>query len=391
MKLLIHAGTPKTGSTSIQACLHLNRQNFEANGYYIPKAFSVPGRARHLKISQFYKAKSTSPKSSTENTLTAEKFSILREQECLKLEAEVSEKEKTILLSDEGIAELSPEQFAKLIQDMREIFSEIGLFAYLRRQDRQALSLYHQEISAGGFPQEHFIKRFYQDYSTLLELWGHHLGKENLHPLIYQKENFQEGNIIDDFLGFLEIDNKTAFERDLQRNTSLSSHGLILLKELNKKLATGAESAETEIIRKNFKKLFVEAFPGRSFLPTRSEAREFLHQFEKSNKSLTETWFPGQPAVFNADFSDYPEDSDPSVEHLPKVFQEIFHLQSRMERTQGNSTQTETLPKIDRRALWDYKIHAYLSKLPGTTKKFRHRFKIAAAKRFRLEYGAPIH
>ncbi len=42
MKLILHIGTEKTGTTSIQNFLKLNRIKLKKHGYYIPKSPALP-------------------------------------------------------------------------------------------------------------------------------------------------------------------------------------------------------------------------------------------------------------------------------------------------------------------------------------------------------------
>ncbi|PIE07885.1 MAG: hypothetical protein CSA74_05100 [Rhodobacterales bacterium] len=212
----------------------------------------------------------------------------------------------------------SVQDFAAML---RERFGTIRVICYLRRQDRLAFAHRKQVlercpaalfygVSATPLPeyQPHFQRYF--DYAAKLEdIWCAAFGKENLTVIPFEKTKLHEGDIVTDMMQRTGIRMKT--DKRYEENMSLSGNKTFL------GLALLARGFEPEVVVRA-----VANLPARgTFDPTRDEARAFLAHFEEANARLARDWvFEGAPFVFDDDFSAYPEKMrDFSMEEIAEM------------------------------------------------------------------------
>ncbi|MDN5788266.1 hypothetical protein [Pseudorhodobacter sp.] len=132
-RLVLHVGTHKTGTTSIQLALRDNRATLLKAGICYPD----PGRDPHpdLPAHNFiYRATLDGPEvMAAERALIWEEFRASRAN-CL-------------ILSEEGLS-LPRDKLQAFFEPWKDVF-DISIVCYLRRQDRYAESLYSQYVREG--------------------------------------------------------------------------------------------------------------------------------------------------------------------------------------------------------------------------------------------------
>ncbi|PQO22099.1 hypothetical protein C2I36_14750 [Rhodobacteraceae bacterium WD3A24] len=201
-----------------------------------------------------------------------------------------------------------PEQLAPLADLARARFETVSVIAYLRRQDLLAVSHRKQVlhgaqaarfygVRATPLPDNQPYLQRYFDYATkLADLWGGAFGIENVHPAVYEAGRLRDGDVVEDFAARLGLD--LSMRTPGRRNVALSGNRLLV------GLKLAELGAPAELRKRIFRHLPEE---GR-FLPSRAEARAFLSAFEASNDRLNRLFATSaRPLRFDDSFDMYPE------------------------------------------------------------------------------------
>lgn len=280
--LILHIGSHKTGTTSIQKALRTALKqtdrsdpvfiNVRQNGRMTNTADEGPAfrgilRAKHA-----------------ENVLTPQKA--------------------TAIASDEGMFWLNdPADIGTLRDIVVPRFGTVKILCYLRRQDLLASS--HRRQVIGNKPasrfygvndtplplyQPHFQSYF--DYAAKLQLWADAFGKENVTVVPFETTSLRDGDVVADFA------HRTGakFASAEWKNTSFDGNATYLGLKLS---GLGLKDARIDRI--------LDRVEGTSpFLPTKDEARAFLAHFADANERLARDW----GLEFDMSFERYPESAD---------------------------------------------------------------------------------
>jgi len=145
--LIVHIGTGKAGSSSIQSFLAKNREHLRTVGVLYPRS---PGWTRHLRLGLY-----TMPLSELELTPAwhRQKFSKparFRKNFRRRLFTEVDESDLSrVLLSDEILFGAPDEALRRLRRLTDRMGRGLRLVVYLRRQDDHMVSRYQQGVKIG--------------------------------------------------------------------------------------------------------------------------------------------------------------------------------------------------------------------------------------------------
>ncbi|MBQ7679280.1 MAG: hypothetical protein IJT34_05475 [Butyrivibrio sp.] len=226
----LHIGTPKTGTTSLQAFLGMNRKELRKQGIDYPDGSDFlerPAYSRHhngIWIRQCY------------GDPAYERHVQTLLERC--------DRAPMVLFSDEEIFR-GYQKEPGIIRDLHQALKEAGhrmeIIVYLRRQDEYLTSLWAQKV-----------KRFYTgsfdewlsgladgagegDYFSILEALAREVGQEDIHVRIYDKSLFTGTHTIyADFLSIFGIEQTPAYEEpDSPKNLSLQDVYLETKRRLN--------------------------------------------------------------------------------------------------------------------------------------------------------------
>jgi len=189
-KLLIHAGFGKTGTSALQNFFVRNLKRLAANKIYYPAAGRQELDAHH------YLATKARPGEGTGFTCDE-----TWDEQIEAIAREVGKKKSgTVLISSEVFS--GRLEWFKL-NKLFDLFDEVSVVLYLRRQDEIVMSSYQQWIKDGTFSasyEEMDALPYFYDKS--LKLWSDFLrgrkGRIIVRP--YEKSAFQSGTIFSDFM-----------------------------------------------------------------------------------------------------------------------------------------------------------------------------------------------
>jgi len=149
LDLVLHIGSGKTGTSSLQQLLNKNRKRLAELGTLFPQS---PGRGRHVRLGLFIR---TDAELGNKIAWQNQEYSTpaeFREDFQHQLFAEINSSGLTrVLLSDEALYGSSIAALNRLRAFTDEIARSIRLVVYLRRQDDHVCSRYQQVVKTGGY------------------------------------------------------------------------------------------------------------------------------------------------------------------------------------------------------------------------------------------------
>ena len=371
-KAIIHIGTEKTGSTSIQNFLHRNAKALATGQIFYPK--QTCGLISNYKLVLYAlnapdKGLCSIDKTSVLATLKPDmndsenkaKFDEWKTQFVLDHDTEVQTLRKgltssTIVYSSEHFHSRTraPEELARLKSLITHLYDDIKIVVYLRRQDRLAMSASNTAIQGGAVKMFSFDNiaggSAYYDYASLMKRWTDAFGQENIQPQVFSKASMHHGDVVEDFAYHsLDLDAEEVIELTdtIKRKGNIITGALKSLKnsagngkqntEKKQKKEQTKQSANTRLSFTAlsslvaFNKLddddpLLESHPKQSLrqklirelhhindeygelLPERASAEKFYEHFREANAALCEQW-PNLNG-FNEGFDMYPEKAD---------------------------------------------------------------------------------
>ena len=313
-RAIVLIGTEKTGTTTLQNFLALNRKLLVERGFFYP---GFCGETNHTGLAAYALApcKTDDIRApfgyDSPADLTAMRARLL---DAARVEL-VDRAETTIFCSEHCHSRLnSAEEIATLHGLLSEFFDDIQIAIYLRRQDQVALSLYSTQLKSGAvhstiLPRTDASDTYF-NHDRTLAMWAAEFGKENLHPRVFDRASMIGGSVLTDFCAAWGIGAIEGFRQVADFNGSISGMAQVFLRHANQHLAT-ADLAEDQRLRGMLAARLETLFPGRGARPSRAAAWAFYAQFRPSNELVRRTWLPQLPRLFDENFDIYPEQDDP--------------------------------------------------------------------------------
>ena len=292
MKLHIHIGSHKTGTTSIQQYLKRQRPDLIASNWIYPSSACMNGNAHHP-LAYLLRLPDSKSKFSRLQELLGD---IVNEANFHGVE--------NIILSSEVFFSLSTDQIYQLKSLL--VNHEVIVYAYLRRQDEFFHSFYMQCIkqSAIRFSDTAAVCKGFNcpmeigDYASKLQLWSSVFGGDSVIARIYKKSLLSEG-IIRDFVITLGIET-TSLIPSRRLNRSIETE-LIEYLRINNSLSLPEETHS--FILKSLNTLSAEheaqaLFLNRPYLSP-DQAESMMNYYMQSNEILHEKYFPQLSELFD--------------------------------------------------------------------------------------------
>lgn len=336
---ILHIGTPKTGTTSIQEVLSTNRAELIEAGLAYPK---VPGKRAHVSLGAYMWRAGGKPLGQLESyTGPTDNLG-----EALQAEmAELPDSVGTVIFSAEhawnqGFSEGSVPALRRLLEPM---FSSFRIIVYLRRQDEKAVSLFSQALRRGAIrhsplPQQPKQREVF-DFDAGLRPWVETFGRASIDARIFERSAMRDGDVVTDFLAAASIPDLRR--PNVSENISLTSEAQEFLRGLNEMPLPSAEPRAVAEGKRAptvgprppayLRDFLVKAFPGRGMLPTRAEAEDFYRSFAASNERVRAMFFPERRTLFSEDFNRYPENpAPPTADTVLNVALSVTRMQATM-------------------------------------------------------------
>lgn len=303
-RAILHIGTEKTGTTSIQSYLYSNKKTLAAGGYIYPKA---AGDQNHIKLAVYGaedgRVDDLRRSLNISNLADLKSFRLHFAQ---KLQAEIqSSPNCTFIFSNEHCHSRLTEstEIARLHGLLAPLFDSMLVVVYLRRQDELAVSKYSTVLKEGGTKKDIIDPLMasdpYYDYSALLSRWAGVFGKDNLSVNLFEKGSLCGDSILEDFCKKTGV--PLLDRSDNRKNESLTPQYQEFLRKMNEKLPTN-------VARTGLGETLTRVGGGKGRLPSRKDSQHFYELFQESNEKVRAAFFPERATLFSEDFSHYPEE-----------------------------------------------------------------------------------
>lgn len=310
---ILHIGTEKTGTTTIQAFLAANRERLVQRGFAYPRSSGEhdsrlltmyamrPERCEDLHIH----ASLTTP--ATRQDMAAR----LEHQLAAELAA-LPDTVRTVVFSSEHCHSRlhHPDELERLRDLLLCHIGRARILVYLRRQDRLAVSLYSTAMQCGEtrpkiLPEVGDGDSYYH-YDVLLDRWARAFGPENVQPRLFCASELVGKDVVADFCAACGLGDLDGLERPPWRNQSLQPAAQEFLRQMNAYFPM-FDGEQLHADRGLLSDWIAEAFRGAGRLPSKEMAATFLARFAAANERVRARWFPDRTALFDDDLSAYPE------------------------------------------------------------------------------------
>lgn len=299
MKLFLHIGSPKTGSTSIQKFLgeqiqHTHLAPIEALGGV--RARKLPLLCEGGKVSEKYSRSRYSRQGLSLEEATRDTWK--------DLETEVRTSERSAFFASEEavVSTFETDQTAMiaLADKLLQIFESVQIIYYVRDQ-RDFLKSWYSQAVAGKTQETKSYRRFIQedglsmkiaDYSSVANHWASVFGPEAMTVKVFHRDSFLRGNLIYDLLATLEVDTPEVLEASLAapaRNVRSTALQLALLRQANK---LGVNKRTRKALRRSG---LLRSVSSRS-LPDDMDA-QILDRFSDSNAAINAAFLANSPVA----------------------------------------------------------------------------------------------
>jgi hypothetical protein len=241
-KIILHIGTEKTASTSIQSHLALNHDHLLAAGYVYPREFGDNG---HFDLTIYAAPEELSKdlrltlhgRSATRRGVYRNFGDYFRQT----LSDNYHCDGKVLLLSNEHLATRlrEPQDVQKIKTLLQSLSNDIRILVYLRSQESYLTSLYNTAILTGGIsPFREWIlpERDYLNWAKQLDMWAEEFGRSNL--LARSFAEAAKAGIVEDFVEICELPDFSTASTSPRLNLSLSPKRLELIRRVNVALKT---------------------------------------------------------------------------------------------------------------------------------------------------------
>jgi hypothetical protein len=272
--LVLHIGTHKTGTTSLQTVLARAGEALGAAGLRYVEA----GRGKrfaHHPLAWAIRGRRRTPKTMWDE-----------------VRAELAaHKGATNILSSEGFWFEDPASVREALGDA----GKVRVVAYLRRQDKFLQSLYKQTVSGGrkaDFPTWLVDMRRRGDYYATLDAWAAQFGDEAITVRPYERGG-KTIDVVRDFLELFGADADAAMQdqKKGKRNPTPRRELLHFLRAFNQlDLDVDHEKLLLMAIKRN-KKAYVRS----ADLLSPEQCAEVMARYDDGNRAIEARWLEGRP------------------------------------------------------------------------------------------------
>ncbi|MDX8348903.1 hypothetical protein SLH49_13030 [Cognatiyoonia sp. IB215446] len=307
MKVVLHVGMTKTGSTSIQHVLAENREALKAKRVSFTQTMGVKGSQFHLYMRNCFE-KPDMLKVVPERYHRWGPHDALAAREFDQRFANEIEGTDTTIISSEVLWEWCNSDVAvqSIVGYLRKWFDQVNVVVYLRRQDLHLTSMWTQVIRTGqslsfdSFEERETLSG-YHNYSDRLGLWANAIGSASITVCPFERGQLFESDVVRDFLKRTEIklEGRDHFEK---RNQRVSAEVAAYLRDLNEAAQhIDAEGSLTRIRKRQMH--IMQAFSKNCPVVALSErrARTIIERYEQQNQHVAREYLGRDDGVLFRD------------------------------------------------------------------------------------------
>lgn len=303
MKLLLHIGTGKTGSTSVQRFLRVNNALLRERGVFVPRTLGEGNHRRLPAIVQEDRNAETFMR--THGHVQKTRRDAVRERWKNGFLAEVSEASKDpalqlCIISSEHLSFLQGREIRRLRDLLVDRFASLRILVYLRDPIDYAVSMYDTALKIGGLrhgplpPKRHGEA----DYRELLRKWVKVFGREALEVRLFDLRELVGGDVVADFADAAGLDLQGCTLPD-HENASLNPLGQALLARVNRRLPRFRPDGRLNPWRGEIHRVFERHFAtGPKSTPEPEMVQAYRDVLGPSNEWVRRQFFPERNELF---------------------------------------------------------------------------------------------
>lgn len=303
-RLILHIGTEKTGSTSIQVFLRINQKRLAEAGVGVPSGL---GDTLHFRLQLLANDKDINDdfimnhglhlnKELRGNTLSEWKNEFYQEVE--------SSEAQTWIISCETLHSrlLKESELARLKNILSPLFERIDVLVYLR----EPLSMITSRLTENAksaipviIPEPIANQEFdIADHQATLQRWESAMGPGKLVVRIFESESLVRGNVINDFMEACGLKQEN-YLIPRNQNLSLSKYGLELTEEINRHVPR--RWVDGTLIKSRWQlmcHIMLQHRGGPSYTPSPEEIKKYDQFYEERNEWVRSKYFPEKEKLF---------------------------------------------------------------------------------------------
>ena len=310
MNLILHIGTEKTGTTSIQDFLKRNIDQLKQNAIYVPQTPMVGG-GNHRWIPLFANndgfsdgfVKRQQFKSDEDRKETINKKRRQFIDECQNAASACS----TLILSSEHFQSQlrTVEEIQRLRDLLEEVADKIIIVIYIRDPLKTAVSLLSTAIKGGGAPSglpspsqrekcEHVC-----NHGQTIKSWKECFPDAKIVVRRFERSLLAKSDVVIDFCSQV-IDDfcEEEYEFANPANETLSLTGMALLRKLNVQFPVFVDKRPNRMRGQITNFISKNTLDGSKFLPSRDEFEAYKNHFSESCESVRSQFFPLEESLF---------------------------------------------------------------------------------------------
>jgi hypothetical protein len=296
--LYLHIGTGKAGSTTIQTFLkscgaelpYSQLESFGLGNSWKIAASTGTERSRWYWVEHIKR-------------LDADEYQRLCSRFWTEVKSEVASLENSDFVASSefiyGQVACDQEAMARLQLQLTEIFGEVKLLVYFRNQIDFVKSFYAQTVKGPTreiLSYDVYIKNLKKiqvpiHYAERLKLWGEVFGWENVEAVVFDRKNFPNGNLIEDFCSRtgIEYDNERFAIHRQESNISPSYNHLVAFRYLNRLTLRKHKGLAVRAITSLARRAITSTLPDKEFPKEYDDL--LLSKVSEGNKWLNKVFF----------------------------------------------------------------------------------------------------
>ncbi|HED6644032.1 TPA: hypothetical protein R5214_001329 [Campylobacter coli] len=362
MTAYVHIGTEKTGTTSIQEFLYINKSIIQKQNYFFAQSIGIKN---HWDLA--FLGYSLNKKDSYILNNSLWNFQAIKQHKkniFSKIKDEVKFNHKIIFSSELLQSRLTRKrEIVKLYTFFKKIgFTNIKVICYIRDANEMLRSLLSEAIKWEeidsfelkeekeeyklGYKKNLFHFHHICNHKQTLQWWGEVFGKENLIVRLFDKNEFYQGDLLKDFMHSIGLEWDDEFIIPPKQNESLDLLGIDLLRRINKFLPLFCNNARN-IFRGDLHHFAVKHFTSKDshlkFQPPKEVVQSYIDYFEESNEWVRKEFFPHKERLFSKkDLTDYKENYE-LKEMKPEYWDKIAEFIADIVSTKNQNIADKTI------------------------------------------------
>ena len=308
MKCILHIGTEKTATTTIQEFLHCNRQALFQLGYLYTKSAGLRNNWR-LPVAA-YDVTRKDDLTRRHGLDTDEKLLRFQTRSINNLRKELDGAgafSVTVFSSEHIQSRLrTSSEVSRLKALLNQLgYDEIQVLVYLRQPVDIVNSIYSTAVKGGlteaspHLPDHKYYKNVC-DHRTTLKRFSDVFGEDSVQPRLFGKQEFKDRCLISDFLAAIGLSHaKASFHFPTIKNERLSGVGIEILRRVNQRVPAFIDERPNPHRRAKFVNYFSEYLKGGAAYSMPEELfRQYEIAFAESNEWVREKYFPEREKLF---------------------------------------------------------------------------------------------